>query len=355
METVEKNEQTREAAHVEKKNKGKRRRKVIRRIILLVLLLAVLAAAAYLGYLRLRQQYTVTYQEYNTTIGTISNSLSFSGTLQAVNNTIYTASSSGTVRNVYVSKDQDVKAGDALLRLSNGQTVEAEFDGRINQLPVTAGDKVSTGDTLIQVVDFDHMQVSVRVDEYDISDVHAGDECRVTTTATENTFSSSIHEINYVSSSTGSVAYYTATAYVDVTEGVYPGMQVTVTVPQEEASNVVILREDALSFDMTNQAFVYTRNANGDMETTYVKTGVSNGNYVEIKEGLKSGDSVYVEVETTASSMTSLLASLFGGQQFTGGQGGMRNMNPGNYNFNNYNGGGNQQNNYPGGFGGGRQ
>ena len=125
MEEVENKEQTREEVHAEKKKKAKRRRKIIRRIILLALLLIALAAAVYLGYLRLKQQYTVTYQEYNTTIGTISNSLSFSGTLQPVSNTTYTASSSGTVRNVYVSKDQDVKAGDALLRLSNGQTVEA--------------------------------------------------------------------------------------------------------------------------------------------------------------------------------------------------------------------------------------
>ena len=128
----------------------------------------------------------------------------------------YTASSSATVRAVYVTLQQDVKAGDALMRLSSGQTVEAEFDGRINQLYVAEGDKVSAGANLVQVVDFEHMQVSVRVDEYDISSVHAGDECRVATVATEKTFTSTIDSINYVSSSAGSVAYYSAIAYVDV-------------------------------------------------------------------------------------------------------------------------------------------
>ena len=139
--------------------------------------------------------------------------------------------------------------------------MEAEFDGRINQLYVAEGDKVSSGANLVQVVDFEHLQVSVRVDEYDISSVHAGDQCRVSTVATENTFTTVIDSINYVSSSSGSVAYYTATAYVDVAEGIYPGMQVTVTIPKEEAADVVILRETALSFDLNNQAFVYTMNA----------------------------------------------------------------------------------------------
>ena len=309
-----------------KKKRGKKR-KLIRRIILALILVVILGGAAWLGIMSLRQEYTVTYDEYNATTGTISNALSFSGSLQARSNVTYTASSPATVRAVYVTREQNVKAGDALMRLSSGQTVEAEFDGRINQLYVAEGDKVSSGANLVQVVDFEHLQVSVRVDEYDISSVHAGDQCRVSTVATENTFTTTIDSINYVSSSTGSVAYYTATAYVDVAEGIYPGMQVTVTIPKEEAADVVILRETALSFDLNNQAFVYTMNESGELETTYVKTGVSNGNYVEIRDGLKSGDTVYVAVETTTDSFSSLLSGLFGSQQFNRQQNRTRNTN----------------------------
>ena len=348
------------AAREKDVRKAKRRKKILRRIILLVFLLALLGALGYVGYNRLKAEYTVTYQEYTATTGTISNSLSFSGTLQAVNNKTYTASGSSTVRNIYVSVGDDVKAGDKLLRLASGQTLTADFDGRVNQLPVSEGGEVASGDTLVQLVDFTHMKVSVRVDEYDISDVRAGDACRVTTTATENTFDSVIDNINYVSSSSGSVAYYTAIAYVDVEGGVYPGMQVTVTIPQEEASNVVILKEDALSFDRTNQAFVYMQDADGQLNEVYVKTGVSNGNYVEITEGLRSGDTVYVEVETETSSMTSLLSSLFGGRSFMGGGGTTRTNRTtpsggsGSFDFSNFGGDGSSRPSMPGGSGGGR-
>ena len=328
----QKNEQTQQSPAPEKKKKRGKKRRIIRRIILALILVLILGGAAWLGIMSLQQEYTVTYNEFNASTGTISNSLSFSGSLQARSNTTYTASSSATVRAVYVSLQQDVKAGDALMRLSSGQTVEAEFDGRINQLYAAEGDKVSAGANLVQVVDFEHMQVSVRVDEYDISSVHTGDECHIATVATEKTFTSTIDSINYVSSSTGSVAYYSAIAYVDVAEGVYPGMQVTVTIPQDEAANVVILRSDALSFDLTNQAFVYTMDENGELKTTYVNTGFSNGNYVEIKEGLQSGDTVYVAVETTNDSIASLLSGLFGGQRFnrpTGSGGGFNRRNNG--------------------------
>ena len=344
------------AARQEKAKRAKRRRRRLRRLIVFVLIMAVLGTAVYAVIQKLKSEYTVNYQAYSATTGTISNSLSFSGTLQAVNNTTYTAAFDGTVRVLYAEKGSDVKQGDTLLRFSNGKSVTADFDGRINQLQVSEGGEVKEGDTLLQLVDFSHMRVSIRVDEYDISDVKVGDECRVTATATENTFTSVIEDINYVSSSTGSVAYYTATAYVDVKSGVYPGMQVTVTIPQDEATDVVILKEDALSFDQTNQAFVYMLAEDGTLETVYVKTGVSNGNYVEIKQGLKSGDTVYAEVKASETGTGGLLSSLFGSTNIMGGsrQSGTRQSSQSGRGSTGGFSGGNWSGSFPGSAGGGR-
>ncbi|MBR5984842.1 MAG: biotin/lipoyl-binding protein, partial [Clostridia bacterium] len=178
------------AARQEKAKRAKRRLRRLRRLIIFVLIMAVLGTAVYAVIQKLKSEYTVNYQAYSATTGTISNSLSFSGTLQAVNNTTYTAAFDGTVRALYAEKGSDVKQGDTLLRFSNGKSVTADFDGRINQLQVAEGDEVKEGDTLLQLVDFSHMRVSIRVDESDISDVKVGDECRVTATATENNFTS---------------------------------------------------------------------------------------------------------------------------------------------------------------------
>jgi len=300
--------------------KKKKHRHLVRKIIVTLLILLILIGIGWYLLTSLKAQYTVTYQPYTASTGTISNSLSFNGTLQAVNSASYSANSSGTVRNVYVKAGDKVSKGDKLVRLSTGQVVEAEFDGEVNTMDVAAGDSVSAGATLCQVVDFTHMKTNIRVDEYDINSVKVGDSIRVTTTATEKTFTSTISAINHTSSSSGSVAYYTATAYVDVSEGVYPGMQVTITLPQEEATDVVILKMDAISFDTDNSAFVYTMDESGAMQKTAITTGVSNGSYVEIKSGLKSGDVVYTEVETqTTSGVSSMLSGIFGGSQVMGG------------------------------------
>ena len=305
-----------------------RRRRVIRRIIITLIVLALLAGAGWLAYSSLKAEYTVTYDTYTATRGSISNALSFSGNLGLVDSATYAASSSGTVKTAYVAVGDAVAEGDKLLRLNNGETITADFAGRVNRLNASEGDEVSQGQELIQVADFSHLQISFRVDEYDISDVHVGDECTVTVTALEKSFETTIDAIDYISSSGGNVAYYTATAYVDVDdENVLPGMQVTVSITQQETTDAVILKVDAVSFDRTNQAFVYMKNEAGELEQVYVTTGVSNGNYIEIVEGLNEGDVVYAEAETQAvSGAASLFSSLFGGQQFNqpqGGPGGM--------------------------------
>jgi len=68
---------------------------------------------------------------------------------------------------------------------------------------------------------------------------------------------------------------------------------------------------EALSTARDNTAFVYKENADGEMEQVPVTVGVSNGNYVEIKEGVSSGETVY-KVAEKQEELTGL-AALFSG------------------------------------------
>ncbi len=334
------------------KKRLKRKRHILRKLLILLLVLLVIAVGVLYAVESLRQEYTISYTGYTATTGSISNALSFSGSLNLVDSKTYTATADATVRNVYVQAGQDVKKGDKLLRLSDGSTVKADFDGRINTLKVAAGDEVAAGTTLLQLADFTHMKVSIRVDEYDIASVAVGQACTVTATATEKKFTSSIADIDYISAATGNVAYYSATAYVDVDEGIYPGMQVTISIPQEEAENVVVLKMDALSFDASNAAFVYKQNADGTMTEVPVEVGVSNGNYVEIKSGVTSGEEVFAQVETeTTSGMATMLSGIFGGQQVMPGGGGRGNG--GGFDMSQFGGGDGGGFSFPGGNGGG--
>ena len=306
-------------------NKPVKPRKRWKKALLCLVLLLALGLGAWSAYDALKSEYTVTYDAYTASVGSISNALSFSGNLQLQDSATYTAAAATTVRGVYVREGDTVQKGDRLLRLANGETITADFTGRVNQLYVSEGDSVEAGASLLQLADFEHMKVSFRVDEYDISDVKVGDTCRVTVTATGQSFESAVTSINYISASAGNVAYYTATALMNVNEGgVYPGMQISVTLPKEAAEGVVVLKADALSFTPENSAFVYTLGEDGAMAETPVEVGVSNGNYVEIKSGLKAGDTAYVEAQSTeqASGLSTLLSGMFGSTQMNAPRGG---------------------------------
>ena len=85
------------------KKKAKTRGRILRRIIITILVLALLAGGAWIACCALKHEYSVTYQGYTATTGSISNALSFSGNLSLVSIESYSATSASTVRTVYVS------------------------------------------------------------------------------------------------------------------------------------------------------------------------------------------------------------------------------------------------------------
>jgi len=224
---------------------------------------------------------------------------------------------------------------------------------------VAKGDEVKAGDSLITVADFDHMIVSVRVGESNISEVSVGQSCRVTVSSANASFDSVIDSIDYVSYTGNNVAYYTSKIKVDTsgTEGIWPGMQATVTITLDEAKDVTVLKMEALSTSRDNTAYVYKENADGVMEEVAVTVGVSNGNYVEIKEGVTAGETVYkiAEKKEEATGLAALFSGLFTNTQVnrpgrsggSGGSGGMPDFS--NMDMSNFPSGGS----FPGGGSGG--
>ncbi len=307
-----------EASGEKKKKKGRRRR-IVRRLIWTLVILLVVGVAGWSVYSRLRAEYKITYEPYTATTGSISNSLSFSGSMQLENSATYTATADGKVREVYVAKGDSVKEGDRLVRLSNGETLKAEFDGTVSAVDTEKGSEVKSGDSLVTVADFSHMKVTVRVGESNIGEVSEGQSCRVAVSSAGATFDAVIDNIDYVSYSGNNVAYYTTTVKVDTTgtDNIWPGMQATVTVPLEEAKDVTVLKMEALSTARDNTAYVYKENENGEMEEVAVTVGVSNGNYVEIRSGISSGETVYkiAEKEEEVTGIAALLSGLFTNRQ----------------------------------------
>ncbi len=286
-------------ATIGKTIKRKRTRKRIRKLIAWIIFIALAAGAVNLFVIReLKAAATLTYDSFTAARGSISNSMSFSGSIAVVNDETLTSDAAATVRKIYVTEGEAVAAEQRLIRLSDGEILRAGFNGEVNEISVEEGDDVAANQSLIEVVDFQNLQVSIRVDEYSMASVSVGQQCNVTVLALNQTFESEITHINRIPSGGGSTAYYTVTAEFSGSTEALPGMQVTVVIVKNEAQNAVILSSDALSFGPSNSAYVLMKNEAGEMEQVAVEIGVDNDNYVEITAGLDAGATVYKAVET---------------------------------------------------------
>lgn len=248
-----------------------------------------------------------------------------------VHNPLAVTGYAGTVSNVHVSENQKVYSSSTMFTLTNTSS-SANYDALLrdrNEAEETllellrlqrnggvaatiSGSIYSVGEdesTEVLTISPDvSMSVTINVDESDILSLELGQEADVTVSSvSEDTLTGIVSEIDKTASS----GYYTAVITLDKIEGMLPGMTASVDVRIEGVDDAIIIPVEALHQTSTG-AYVYTTY---DAETQEyggrvdVVTGLSNNNYVEIKSGLRVGDTVYY---TEAQSV----AGMFGNMDF---------------------------------------
>ena len=192
------------------------------------------------------------------------------------------------------------------------------------------------------------MTVSVSIDETDILSLSVGQKVDVTVTSiSDETFEGQITEIDRTGTSSNGVTTYTASIQIEKAEGMLAGMSASANISITSVENALLIPVDALN-KTSSTAYVYTtydeeNDTFGGM--TEVEYGISNSNYVEIKSGLKEGDTVYYKEKTTNNFQ---MPGGFGGGSgsLPGGSSGGNSFPGGNFSGGNFPGG---SGNYPGG------
>lgn len=242
-------------------------------------------------------------------------------------------------------------------------SITAPISGKIVDKAVLVGDTISVqnSSTLCTIYDLSAVTFSMDVDELDIGEVKVGDSVNVTADALENTkITGKVTNISLISNADSGVTQYPVTVEIDDVGDLLPGMNVTGDIVVEEAADCIAIPSDALR----RGNLVYVKDAsvteaNGDVpagcKAVKVETGLTDGNYIQIKSGLSGTEEVYVERNVSSESATKD-NSLLDGLGFGGNQGGMPSGGfpsggfPGGGNM----GGRNQGGGMPGGNGNGR-
>jgi multidrug efflux pump subunit AcrA (membrane-fusion protein) len=241
------------------------------------------------------------YAQETAITGDLTTYYNFSGTVEVNHDLLVTAASDTTVSEIYVQPNGIVAKNDRLMRLDDGTVLKADIAGEVTNIAVQEDDTVHTGDTLLEIMDLQSMKITFQVDEYDMSAVSLGKTAQITLDGNGDTFEGPVTAINKRATQSGDLNYYTAT--VDLTgqtipENMLPGMQVTVKLQNQAVTGAVLLKIDAVSFTAQNKPYVLVPDGK-TQKTVDVEVGMNDGNYVEIKQGLRAGDTVlYVPTAT---------------------------------------------------------
>lgn len=162
--------------------------------------------------------------------------------------------------------------------------------------------------TLLTVTGQEEMQLTVTVDEQDISLVQPGLTAQVKVNALKGrTFEAQITEVGTAGTNNGGSSKFTLELTLPMDPDMLPGMSASAWIPLYTKMDVLTVPVAAL-VEVGGKSFVHTAldPETGDpANPVEVETGISDGTRVEILSGLNSGDTVYysyydtVEVDTS--------------------------------------------------------
>ena len=254
---------------------------------------------------------------------------------QAVEAKYPTADMSGTVSEVYVKNGDTVSAGTELMRictitgdsvdnsienakismenarssLENAQetlddySITAPISGEVVTKTAKAGDKIEGGSdgTLCVIYDLSCLEMTMSIDELDISDVAVGQEVQITADAVEGTtYTGVVTKVSVAGTTSGGITTYPVTVRIDETEGLRPGMNVDAEIILESAEDVLAIPSGAvnrgntvlITADSPSAANAVDREAPEGYVYVEVETGISDDSYTQVLSGLQEGDTV---------------------------------------------------------------
>ena len=213
-----------------------------------------------------------------------------------------------------------ISVSNAATSLENAQenledySITAPISGTVVTKTAKAGDNIEGGSsgTLCTIYDLSYLEMTMSIDELDISSVEVGQEVRITADAVEGTtYTGVVTEVSVAGTTSGGITTYPVTVRIDETDGLLPGMNVDAEIVVSSADDVLSIPSAAVSrvdmvlvtADSPSAANALDEEAPEGYVYVPVETGVSDNSYIEILSGLQEGDTVaYLQAVSSGSS-----------------------------------------------------
>ena len=106
-------------------------------------------------------------------------------------------------------------------------TITFPISGTVIDKEYKAGDTVESGKTLCTIYDLSYLEMTLNIDELDISTVEVGQAVQITAEAVESkTFTGVVTKVSVAGNTSGGITSYPVTVRIDESDGLLPGMNV---------------------------------------------------------------------------------------------------------------------------------
>ena len=273
-------------------------------IILIIIVIAAVVCVWLLG-----RGKAAAYDEETARTQDIVTYYTFSGNIEPKDISVVTASSANKVSSLSVEEGDLVEEEDLLLKTQSGAKYEADISGTVTDVHVEKGDVFPAGAELVRIADYANPVVPIKVDEYDLKALSAGMEVSVEVQALGRTLTGVISSIDQEATVSNNIAYYMAKVAVPQDGTLKMGLSCEVKVPKESALTATTITMNAVQFDDDQQPYVYCYNRGNEVVRQDIVLGVNNGSYVQVLDGIKSGETILIPKDSSMMFMPSMSRS----------------------------------------------
>lgn len=215
---------------------------------------------------------------------------------------LYTVALSSVNDDVDAAKetyDQTKEELEAFNTFTKNNEVTAKYTGKLTSVGYSKGDSLNSSTAIAAYVDTDGVNINVSVAQDDVSNIKVGDNVNIYLSAYEDElFEGTVTSISSSSTGDTTVSYPVVVTLSGDVSKVYDGMSSEVTFVSKEVKDVTYVSNKAITTEGT-KSYVTLKKADGTTKKTKVVTGFSDGHNVEIKSGLKKGDTVLIESQVS--------------------------------------------------------
>lgn len=244
------------------------------------------------------------YENVEAKTGDITTYYSFSGNVETKNRQTVISEKVMQVSEIKFKEGDKVKEGDVLITTTTGDEIKSDISGEIVNINVEENAQIMAGIKLMDIVDYNDLEINVKVDEYDLAAIETSKETTVHIGAIDKDMKGVISDISKEGQVMNGVTYFIATIDLDKDDSIKIGMSAEVKLLSAKATGVVTLPMEAVQFDNDNNPYVLEKGEKKKAIRTDITTGINDGTTVEVKSGVTSGETIlYTNGEATTAGL----------------------------------------------------